>query len=48
MTQSPTCFRGFKGRQQLKWAQVAGAHHPLVLLHGGVLLDVTVAYETYG
>jgi len=48
MSKSTTCFHGFKWRQQLKWAQVAGAHHPLVLLHGGILHDVTVAYETYG
>jgi len=42
------CFSGFKWRPQLKWAQVATADDPLVLLNGGVLSEVTVAYETYG
>lgn len=41
-------FSGFKQRPYLKFAKVASIDNPFTLTGGGVLTDVTVAYETYG
>lgn len=43
-----TFFPGMKYRPYVKFARVASPDRPLALTLGGVLPEVTVAYETYG
>lgn len=43
-----TFFPGMKYRPYMKFATVATQERPLELILGGVLTEVTVAYETYG